>query len=44
MKNIPLNPVRPIAHVKQLLADSAAEFGDSPPSCASPIPTPPIPR
>jgi long-chain acyl-CoA synthetase len=30
MKNIPLNPVRPIAHLKQLLAGSAAEFGDRP--------------
>ena len=30
MKNIPLNPVRPIADLKQMLAGSAAEFGDRP--------------
>lgn len=30
MKNIPLNPVRPTADLRQLLHDSAAEFGDRP--------------
>ena len=30
MKNIPLNPVRPTADLKQMLAGSAAEFGDRP--------------
>jgi long-chain acyl-CoA synthetase len=30
MKNIPLNPVRPIADLKQMLAGSAAEFGARP--------------